>query len=301
MDCDVVKELLPAYVDGELDAPAVARLHMHIDGCAGCAAELRELRAVHALVAAQATRHRAPPELRARVMASLAEEAARGSAGIAAGVDVAARAGEGDRVRADAGTDAGARAGGRVAARIQAPAPRRWQWRPDWLRMGGASLASAACAVLLTLHFAAPTDSARISEDIVESHFRSLQVDHLTDVASTDQHTVKPWFAGKLDFSPPVYDLAPQGFSLIGGRLEYLGQRNVAALAYRHRQHLINMFVWPDAAADAAPHVQTRQGIHLLTWRSAGMRYWLVSDVGAQDLDQLAKLVQARVAANDPQ
>ena len=285
MDCDVVKELLPAYVDGELDPPAIARLHQHIDGCAGCAAELGELRAVHALVAAQATRHRAPPDLRARVMASLAEEAARADGG----------------AQAQAHVGAHTQAGTRAREAVKAPAPRRWQWRPEWLRLGGASLASAACAALLALHFAAPVDNARISDDIVASHFRSLQVDHLTDVASTDQHTVKPWFAGKLDFSPPVYNLAPQGYELIGGRLEYLGQRNVAALAYRHRQHMINMFVWPDAGADAAPHAQTRQGIHLLAWRSAGMQYWLVSDMGAQDLDQLAKLVQARVAANDPQ
>jgi anti-sigma factor (TIGR02949 family) len=277
MDCDVVKELLPAYVDGELDPPAIARLRQHTDGCAACAAALRALRQTRALVAGHAKRHQAPPELRAHVLAAVAQEAARASAHLPAPTRAQERARE-----------AGAGAG------------RRWHWRPEWLRLGGVALASAACAALVAVQFAAPAARGPIGEDIVASHFRSLQVDHLTDVASTDQHTVKPWFAGKLDFSPPVYDLAPQGYALVGGRLEYLGGRNVAALAYRHRQHLINLFTWPDAGGDAAPRAQARQGIHLIEWRNAGMRYWLVSDLGAPELEQLCQLVRARVAANEP-
>ena len=284
MDCDVVKELLPAYVDGELDPPAIARLHQHLDGCAACAADLRELHQLQALVAGHALRHQAPPDLLARVRAAVAEEAAR--APVSAPVPT----------REDTPAALGARARGAASA-----TPSRWHWRPEWLRLGGVALASAACAALVAVQFAAPADHARVSDDIIASHFRSLQVDHLTDVASTDQHTVKPWFAGKLDFSPPVYDLAPQGYALIGGRMEYLEGHNVAALAYRHRQHLINMFVWPDANGDAAPHTQTRQGIHLVEWHNAGMRYWLVSDLGAQELEQLGQLVRARVAANEPQ
>ncbi|MQA18751.1 anti-sigma factor family protein [Rugamonas rivuli] len=182
----------------------------------------------------------------------------------------------------------------------RAAAPRTWSWA--WINLGLAGAATAAFAVTLTLYLGQPTPNERIEQELVASHFRALMPNHLADVASTDQHTVKPWFAGKLDFSPPVYDLAPQGYALIGGRLDYLQQRPVAALAYRHRQHILNLYIWPDASGSSStPHAAMRQGFHLLRWSQDGMQYSAVSDINPQDLSQFAGMVRQKVAQADAQ
>jgi len=127
---------------------------------------------------------------------------------------------------------------------------------------------------------------------LVDSHVRSLEGDHLLDVASTDQHTVKPWFDGKLDFAPPVLDLADQGYPLIGGRLDYVGSRNVAALVYQSRKHYINVFVWPDDGTEAkAPEFTSRQGYNVICRSNGGMQLCGVSDVNSEDLRQFMKKV----------
>ena len=133
-----------------------------------------------------------------------------------------------------------------------------------------------------------------IAREAVSSHIRSLMASHLTDVTSTDQHTVKPWFAGKLDFSPPVTDFAAAGYPLIGGRLDYLEGHPVAALVYMHRKHVINVFVWPAAGAreELAP-AMTQQGFHVFHDTHAGMNYWLVSDLNAQELETFARMLTA--------
>jgi mycothiol system anti-sigma-R factor len=126
---------------------------------------------------------------------------------------------------------------------------------------------------------------------VVDAHLRSLQPGHLLDVVSTDQHTVKPWFDGKLDFSPTVRDFADQGFPLEGGRLDVAGGRTVAALVYGRRKHVISVFVWPVQEADAAPQSGSNQGYQWISWRKAGMQYCAVSDVNANDLQQLQSLI----------
>lgn len=128
--------------------------------------------------------------------------------------------------------------------------------------------------------------------EMIDAHIRSLQPGHLMDIASTDQHTVKPWFMGKLDFAPPVRDFSEQGFPLIGGRLDALGGRNVAVLVYQRRKHIINVFVMPTKEPDTPIHPPgLRQGYQWFHWRRQGMEYCAVSDVSVDDLHELAQLI----------
>jgi anti-sigma factor RsiW len=132
-----------------------------------------------------------------------------------------------------------------------------------------------------------------VAEEIVASHIRSMQPGHLLDVESTDQHTVKPWFDGKLDFAPPVVDLKDQGFPLVGGRLDYLDHRNVAALVYQRQKHFINVFVWPEESkAEKLPEVQTIQGYNLIFWTHNGMNFCAASDLNLTELRQFAQLLE---------
>jgi anti-sigma factor RsiW len=132
--------------------------------------------------------------------------------------------------------------------------------------------------------------SAEIGREVVAAHVRSLLADHLMDVPSSDRHTVKPWFAGKLDFAPEVEDLSGQGFTLAGGRLDYIDGRAVAALVYRRRQHTINVFTWP-GGADESPKTESMQGFHVVHWVKHGMAWWAVSDLAENELLELAKLL----------
>ncbi|MBA3356983.1 MAG: anti-sigma factor [Pyrinomonadaceae bacterium] len=116
---------------------------------------------------------------------------------------------------------------------------------------------------------------------------------HLTDVPSSDQHTVKPWFDGKLDFAPPVTDLTAQGFPLVGGRLDYISNRPVAALVYQRRQHFINLFIWLSTNdSESGNKIMTRQGYNLIRWNQSGMTYWAVSDLNLNELQEFAQAVQ---------
>ena len=136
-----------------------------------------------------------------------------------------------------------------------------------------------------------------LADQVLASHVRSLMPGHLTDVLSSDQHTVKPWFNGKIDYSPPVPDFAGQGFPLIGGRLDYVGGRPVAALVYGRRQHIINVFLWPVSAGSRAGEgggsaSRSRQGYHELHWTSGDYTYWVASDLALPELEQFAELVR---------
>jgi anti-sigma factor RsiW len=166
-----------------------------------------------------------------------------------------------------------------------------------WLSAAGAFAFGVVLAMGVALGLGlvgAGTQSADLTNAVVASHVRSLMASHLMDVASTDQHTVKPWFNGKVDFSPPVSDFAGQGYPLVGGRLDYLEHRTVAALVYRRNAHPINLFVWPDRGADAKETVASEQGYHVVQWRRSGMRFAAVSDVNTEELKVFADLVRER-------
>ena len=142
-------------------------------------------------------------------------------------------------------------------------------------------------------------DEQRIMSEVVSAHLRSLQAGHLTDVLSTDQHTVKPWFNGKLDVAPPVVDLTAQGFTLIGGRLDYVDTRPIGAIIYRRRSHVINLFVAQTASAQRHPaKTETIQGFNIRRWSERGLNYWAVSDLAADELAEFGEKFEAASRTN---
>ena len=177
----------------------------------------------------------------------------------------------------------------REAKEISMPQAPWWRW----------SMAGASLVVLVMIFWALvvilnrPPSDVAIAQEVVSSHVRSLMAQHLTDVPSSDQHSVKPWFDGKLDFSPPVKDLDQQGFTLKGGRLDYIEGRPVAAIVYERRQHLINVFVWPtNSNSKSTAQASVRQGYNLIRWTNSGMDWWAISDLNLAELQQFVQLLQ---------
>jgi anti-sigma factor RsiW len=164
----------------------------------------------------------------------------------------------------------------------------------SWLKIA-APVAAAAIVILTLVPFLyGPRSEDTLAQEVLSSHIRSLMPQHLTDVASSDHHTVKPWFNGRLDFSPAVVDLAKEGFPLVGGRIDYVNNRPVAALVYGRRKHLINVFVWPSASGGASgTNTITHQGYNLVHWSEAGMSYWVVSDLNKTELLDFARRVRS--------
>jgi anti-sigma factor RsiW len=251
MTCASARELIESYLDDELDPGLRAEVQNHLTGCISCAETHARLRELQMNIRSQAPYYDPPADLRRRVQTALAQAANSG--------------GKPDR------------AAGRSA---------RWQWM--------AIAASALLAVSLALNVALfrphGEDRDTLAQNIVSSHVRSLIGAHLLDVPSSDQHTVKPWFNGKLDFSPDVKDFASDGFPLIGGRIEYMADRPAAALVFQRRRHVINVFVWPSTSPATSADQLTRKGYNIIHWDKAGMTYWAVSDLGLTELRQFAEL-----------
>ncbi len=203
--------------------------------------------------------------------------------------------------RAIAGADLRHVAPAQLRRRIEASLPETRTLSRRWV-LGGFAMGSAVSAIAATGLFAIVLrndDEQHVLTEVVSAHLRSLQAGHLTDVLSTDQHTVKPWFNGKLDVSPPVIDLTALGFTLIGGRLDYIDARPVGAIVYRRRLHVINLFVAQTANTETrAAKTETFQGFNIRSWSEGGLNYWAVSDLAADELAEFSDKFQAAMKAS---
>jgi len=315
MDCNEARPLLDAAMDRELSAADARRIEQHLARCAECRREAHALRAVSD-AARTAEYFRAPEALRARIVNGLPP--------IAAGAEPASRQSAEVNSEAPAPTREPAR-----GAEAPSSEPRakglgaRWRgWasgsgtRPSAPRgrsvptFGwGAALGWPGAIAVAALAMVLATSAALFShrpgaaaspfvDELVASHVRAQLSGHDIDVVSSDQHTVKPWFNGRLDYAPPVEDLAENGFSLTGGRLDYLDHRRVAVLVYRYRKHVIDLYVMPAANAGAtqSPAALTSDGYALASWRDHGMVWWAVSDAEPAVLAQLRAALAARLA-----
>ncbi len=171
---------------------------------------------------------------------------------------------------------------------MAAAAPESLGWWHRWWSNGASFGLGAACAAALAFLLLMPAMPPGLTEQVIAGHVRALQPGHLQDVASEDRHTVKPWFDGRIDFAPPVKDLAAARFPLTGGRLDYLDGRPVAALIYQRDKHVIDLFVWP-AAGETPPQSAERQGYNIVHWSQNGMAFWAVSDLETAQLKQFAE------------
>jgi anti-sigma factor RsiW len=259
MSCEDKRPLIHALADGELDIVHASEIEAHIAQCANCAAAYAGIIAMKQRLAAPALRLRAPESLIERIEQALPKGPT--------GAEVLSLPGN--------ARGATARPRGPESARRQS-----WILRAQGALAGAAgAFALAACLALFVMR----ADSGdEIARSLLDGHLRSLAGEHLYDVQSTDQHTVKPWFAGKLDVTPPVPDLALKGFTLIGGRVDYIGGRPTAVVVYGRRKHVINVFVWP--GTDAAPPSIELGGYFLRHWTKNGLTFWAVSDLAEAEL-----------------
>ena len=193
--------------------------------------------------------------------------------------------------RAPSGLEKRVQAMVREQTRAATPRASMLSWR--WMGAAAAVVLVLFAAAGLGRNWLGSSHQELVAQEIVAGHIRSLMANHLSDVASTDQHTVKPWFDGKLDFAPPVVDLAQSGFPLVGGRLDYMDGHPVAALVYGRRLHYINVFVWPSTESESAPPTsQTREGYNVIHWSHAGMTFWAVSDLATDELQSFVALLR---------
>jgi anti-sigma factor (TIGR02949 family) len=250
MDCNSARTHLDAYVDRELDMSGTSAIDQHLASCEACDAVFSRQARLRRALREHVTYHDAPPALAARIRA---------------------------------------RTMGATPARSSKP----WSAylpRLQWMQVGAAVAATAVLSWTAGVQYASLSEDELVAGQVMAGHVRSMLTSHLTDVATSDQHTVKPWFNGKVPFGVPVSDFAASGFPLVGGRLDYVGGRAVAALVYRRRNHLVNAFVWPEAAA-SAPTELAQRGYAVLHFGRGGLAWWLVSDASPADLRELQGLL----------
>jgi anti-sigma factor RsiW len=257
-DCPEMRLLIQADLDGELTPAETARAEAHLQHCPGCAYLQTELLALGGRIRREVTTFQPPDALLNAVR---------------------------DRLAAIAPPP----------AVVELVPPMANDNRPPWWRRMrsvapfGGGFALAACLALAVLL----PESGGLADAVVSDHIRALQPGHLTDVVSTDQHTVKPWFDGRLDFAPPVKDFKAAGFPLQGGRLDYLDGKQAAALIYQRGRHVIDLFVWPEAGhAAAGATTGSLHGYNYVRWHADGMAFWAVSDLEADQLGDFVRLMR---------
>ena len=249
MKCDDASERLHPYADGELDAITASEIERHLDSCEICSSSYNELKSLKGAIAG--LYYRAPIGLGRRVISTVSESAS-------------------------------------ISAPDTAIRTHRWTsnaWRD--VAIAASILLLLVASWLLIINRAQPGMDS-VASEIIDNHIRSLMANHLMDVPSTDQHTVKPWFNGKVDFAPNVVDLSPDGFALVGGRLDYANGHPAAAMIYQRRQHYINLFEWPSSKPDEDRKDLSSRGYNLIYWRHAGMEYWAASDMNKNELSEFA-------------
>ena len=255
MNCQEIEALSHAYADRELDLVRATEVEQHLSGCRACSQAYENIRALSSALKSSDLYFKAPAHLKKHIRASVGAENKAAS----------------------------------TLPHSHAPTFSWWHW----LTRGLPIAATALIAFLLATSFIRPSPDERLAQEVTACHVRSLMATHLTDVASSDQHTVKPWFDGKIDFAPPVKDLVAQGFPLVGGRLDYLQNRPVAALVYQRHKHLVNLFIWPATrSSKETEKPAVRQGYNLLHWNESGMTFWAVSDLNPVELREFAGLIR---------
>jgi anti-sigma factor RsiW len=261
MNCAECEILLHALIDGELDAGHARDVEAHAATCPACAEKLKTFRAMHESMARVDLKEAAPAHLRSRIEAALPSPPAP------------------------------------VIAPRQFLRPSRRTFFGGFA-VGSALSAALAASVVLTVF---RDQGETVAEEVVSAHIRSLQADHLMDVETSDQHTVKPWFNGKLDVAPPVIDLTAEGFTLLGGRLDYIDGEPVASIVYRRRKHVINMFVAQRLGARQAGAItKTIQGYNVRHWSREGLDFWAVSDLAGDELDEFVQQISAALHPPGP-
>jgi anti-sigma factor RsiW len=276
MNCEEAAKLMDGYLDGELDPITSQTVEQHLLECTKCDQVYKIHGSLIRAIGNATPYYKAPAELRERIQSSLRDEIA------------------------ELPTRSISRDPQPLFPRRQ-PRPRAilWETSWNWLALAAAIIFAAIIAFTLVPRLQRPGADQFLATQLIASHVRSLMANHLTDVASSDQHTVKPWLDAKLDFAPSVVDLSQQGFPLIGGRLDYLDNRPVAALVYQRRKHFINLFVWPSGpGAEKAMNTISRQGYHLLHWLDSEFNYWAVSDISEKELQEFQQLFEQQIASH---
>ncbi len=241
MNCDEARQLLDAFVDGELELTRQPDVKTHLAGCPGCKEAAQQIANLSSRVRMDMQVYKAPRELKSKILSSLRKES---------------------------------------------------EPKFAWFFEHGRLLACAAAALILSfaLAWACLTLSRSNDQDLVaeaiSNHSRSLMVSHLVDCHSSDHRTVRPWFTGKLDYSPPVIDLEQAGYTLVGGRVDILEKRPVAAIVYRRGQQIINLFIWPATGRKIDMDVRSERGYQLCGWNQAGLNYLCISEISGDDLEK---------------